>query len=153
MLRQPQMLTSSVRLLLLMLLVAALALPAVAEPARVENGPTPRDGIDQLELEEIWRHGGEDDEDVLFGLVSSVITDADGLLYVLDSQLAQVNVFSPDGELVEIIELPGHPFFLAVQFHPELKSRPNRPHPIFEAFVAAAVTHQTSSRDAAAMGG
>lgn len=107
MLRQPQMLTSSVRLLLLMLLVAALALPAVAEPARVENGPTPSDGIDQLELEEIWRHGGEDDEDVLFGLVSSVITDADGNLYVLDSQLAQINVFSPDGELMDILGRQG----------------------------------------------
>ncbi len=57
---------------------------------------------------------------------------------------------SPDGELVEIIELPGHPFFLAVQFHPELKSRPNRPHPIFEAFVAAAVAHQGGGEGAAA---
>jgi len=57
---------------------------------------------------------------------------------------------SPDGELVEIIELPDHPFFLAVQFHPELKSRPNRPHPIFEAFVAAAVAHEHGMRDAAA---
>ncbi len=49
---------------------------------------------------------------------------------------------SPDGRLVEIIELPGHPFFIAVQFHPELKSRPNRPHPLFERFVAEAVAHQ-----------
>jgi len=60
---------------------------------------------------------------------------------------------SPDGELVEIIELPDHPFFLAVQFHPELKSRPNRPHPIFKAFVASAVAHMNSARDAAAVGG
>jgi len=45
---------------------------------------------------------------------------------------------SPDGELVEMIELPDHPFFLATQFHPELKSRPTRPHPLFGAFVAAA---------------
>jgi len=45
---------------------------------------------------------------------------------------------SPDGNLVEMIELPDHPFFLATQFHPELKSRPNRPHPLFGAFVAAA---------------
>ena len=45
---------------------------------------------------------------------------------------------SPDGQLVEIIELPDHPFFLATQFHPELKSRPTRPHPLFAAFVAAA---------------
>jgi CTP synthase len=45
---------------------------------------------------------------------------------------------SPDGRLVEIIELPEHPFFVAVQFHPELKSRPERPHPLFRSFVAAA---------------
>ncbi|MBK6733273.1 MAG: CTP synthase [bacterium] len=52
---------------------------------------------------------------------------------------------SPDGNLVEIMELPGHPFFIAAQFHPELKSRPRRPHPLFRSFVAAAVVH----RDAA----
>jgi len=45
---------------------------------------------------------------------------------------------SPDGELVEMVELPNHPFFLATQFHPELKSRPTRPHPLFAAFVRAA---------------
>ena len=46
---------------------------------------------------------------------------------------------SPDGGLVEIIELPDHPWFLGCQFHPELKSRPTRPHPLFAAFVAAAL--------------
>jgi CTP synthase len=46
---------------------------------------------------------------------------------------------SPDGSLVEIIELPDHPWFVGCQFHPELKSRPNRPHPLFAAFIAAAV--------------
>jgi CTP synthase len=45
---------------------------------------------------------------------------------------------SPDDHLVEIIELPDHPFFIAVQFHPELKSRPLRPHPLFSALVRAA---------------
>jgi len=45
---------------------------------------------------------------------------------------------SPDGRLVEIIELPEHPFFVAGQFHPELKSRPTRPHPLFRDFVGAA---------------
>jgi CTP synthase len=56
---------------------------------------------------------------------------------------------SPDGTLVEILELPAHPFFIAVQFHPELKSRPNRPHPLFREFVAAAVTHQNERQAAA----
>jgi CTP synthase len=45
---------------------------------------------------------------------------------------------SPDGRLVEIIELPDHPWFLAVQFHPEFTSRPNRPQPLFREFVRAA---------------
>jgi CTP synthase len=44
---------------------------------------------------------------------------------------------SPDGRLVEMIELRDHPFFVASQFHPEFRSRPDRPHPIFRAFVAA----------------
>lgn len=46
---------------------------------------------------------------------------------------------SPDGRLVEAVEIPDHPFFLGVQFHPEFKSRPNRPHPCFQAFVHAAL--------------
>ena len=46
---------------------------------------------------------------------------------------------SPDGRLVEVIELPGHPWFAACQFHPELKSRPNRAHPLFREFIRAAV--------------
>jgi CTP synthase len=46
---------------------------------------------------------------------------------------------SPDGRLVEMIELPGHPFFIATQFHPEFSSRPNAPHPLFTGFVQAAV--------------
>ena len=56
---------------------------------------------------------------------------------------------SPDGELVEMLELPAHPFFLAVQFHPELKSRPRRPHPLFREFVGAAVARQERLRDEA----
>lgn len=46
---------------------------------------------------------------------------------------------SPDGRIVEMIEIPSHPFFLATQAHPELKSRPNRPHPLFLGFVGAAI--------------
>ena len=49
---------------------------------------------------------------------------------------------SPDGGLVEIIELPDHPWFLGCQFHPELKSRPNRPHPLFVGFVGAAMNQR-----------
>ena len=46
---------------------------------------------------------------------------------------------SPDGLLPEIIELPDHPWFIGVQFHPELKSRPFEPHPLFASFIHAAV--------------
>jgi CTP synthase len=46
---------------------------------------------------------------------------------------------SPDGELPEIVELKGHPWFIGVQFHPELKSKPFAPHPLFASFIAAAV--------------
>ena len=48
---------------------------------------------------------------------------------------------SPDGRLVEYIELRDHPWFVATQAHPELKSRPNRPHPLFRDFVGAAASH------------
>ena len=51
---------------------------------------------------------------------------------------------SPDGHLVEMVELPGHPWFVGVQFHPELKSRPNRAHPLFRDFVAAAAKRKIS---------
>jgi len=51
---------------------------------------------------------------------------------------------SPDGGLVEIVELSEHPFFIATQFHPELKSRPTRPHPLFAAFVGAAIERRES---------
>jgi CTP synthase len=52
---------------------------------------------------------------------------------------------SPDGRFVEIVELPGHPWYLAVQFHPEFKSRPTSPHPLFAAFIAAAYEHKTGN--------
>ena len=47
---------------------------------------------------------------------------------------------SPDGVLPEIIELADHPWFIGVQFHPELKSRPFKPHPLFASFIEAALT-------------
>ena len=58
---------------------------------------------------------------------------------------------SPDGKFVEVVELPDHPWFVAVQFHPEFQSKPRRPHPLFARFVAAthrhklAATRQTAS--------
>jgi CTP synthase len=51
----------------------------------------------------------------------------------------EVSGWSPDGRLPEIMEIPDHPWFIGVQFHPELKSRPLQPHPLFTSFIAAAV--------------
>ncbi|MBI4542813.1 MAG: CTP synthase [Gemmatimonadetes bacterium] len=57
---------------------------------------------------------------------------------------------SPDGSLVEIIELPEHPWYIGCQFHPELKSRPTRPHPLFAGFIAAACEVRRRRGDARA---
>ena len=46
---------------------------------------------------------------------------------------------SPNGKLVEIVEVPEHPWYVGVQFHPEFKSRPNRAHPLFSGFIAASL--------------
>ena len=60
---------------------------------------------------------------------------------------------SPDGQLVEIVELPAHPWFIGCQFHPELQSRPTRPHPLFAGFIAAAAKakHVRASRSGRAL--
>jgi CTP synthase len=52
---------------------------------------------------------------------------------------------SPDDRLVEMIELTNHPYFVACQFHPELKSRPDRPHPLFVGFVDASLNHSEAA--------
>ena len=59
---------------------------------------------------------------------------------------------SPDGLLVEIIELPEHPWFVGVQFHPEFKSQPIRPHPLFAAFIGAALEHRKRASEPSAPG-
>ena len=57
----------------------------------------------------------------------------------LEAAGLKVSGVSPDGKLVEIVELPKHPYFIACQFHPEFKSRPTAPHPLFNGLVAAAL--------------
>ena len=58
----------------------------------------------------------------------------------------KVSGTSPDGRLVEIVELPGHPYFIAGQFHPEFKSRPTEPHPLFEGLVRSALKTMKSEK-------
>ena len=53
---------------------------------------------------------------------------------------------SPDGKFVEIAEMPGHPWYVAVQFHPEFKSKPLRPHPLFAGFVEASHQRRLAAR-------
>jgi CTP synthase len=64
---------------------------------------------------------------------------------VLADKGLRVSGRSPDGKFVEIAELPGHPWFLAVQFHPEFQSKPLRPHPLFQSFVEASHRHKTGT--------
>lgn len=73
----------------------------------VRSGAEPRDGVETLEVEELWRVGGEDDEDNIFGLITRVIADEDGMVYLLDTQLSQVNVFTPDGEFSHTLSREG----------------------------------------------
>jgi CTP synthase len=61
---------------------------------------------------------------------------------ILESTGLRFSGMSPDGVLPEIIERPDHPWFIGVQYHPELKSKPFAPHPLFAGFIAAAV-HQS----------
>ena len=57
-----------------------------------------------------------------------------------------ISGINPRRNLVEIIELKNHPWFLAVQFHPEFQSKPNRAHPLFAAFIAAAIKNQRGGK-------
>ena len=68
---------------------------------------------------------------------------------VLEDNGMMLSGLSPDGRVVEMIELPDHPFFIATQAHPELKSRPNRPHPLFRGFVEAAISLHESQDSSA----
>lgn len=63
---------------------------------------------------------------------------------VLQEHGMMLSGISPDGRIVEMIELPDHPWFVATQAHPELKSRPNRPHPLFRGFIEASLKYQKS---------
>ena len=64
----------------------------------------------------------------------------------LEAAGLKVSGTSPDGTLVEIVELPGHPYFIAGQFHPEFKSRPTAPHPLFDGLVAAALKQKKGAK-------
>jgi CTP synthase len=95
-----------------------------AYPCVLQPGSLARSIYDAARISERHRHRYE------VNIRYKPILEENGLLF---------SGMSPDGTLPEIVELPGHPWFIGVQFHPELKSRPLRPHPLFASFIAAAV--------------
>ena len=102
-----------------------------AYPCRLTRGSRAAEIYGQPEVSERHRHRYE---------VSNKYRD----LFVQNGM--RLSGLSPDGQLVEIIELPAHPWFIGCQFHPELQSRPTRPHPLFAGFIAAAVKAKRSRK-------
>jgi CTP synthase len=98
-----------------------------AYPARLRPGSRAAQAYGTTDISERHRHRWE---------VSNAYRD------LLAEHGLRLSGQSPDGGLVEIIELPDHPWFVGCQFHPELKSRPNRPHPLFVAFIGAAMNQR-----------
>lgn len=95
-----------------------------AYPCKLKSGSLVGAIYDECEIEERHRHRYEVNIDYIAKLEES------GLVF---------SGMSPDGELPEIVEIPDHPWFVGVQFHPELKSKPFEPHPLFTSFIKAAV--------------
>lgn len=95
-----------------------------AYPARLRPGSLAATIYQSLDISERHRHRYEVNTSYIPRL------EAAGLIF---------SGMSPDGRLPEIVELSGHPWFIGVQFHPELKSRPFQPHPLFAGFIGAAV--------------
>ena len=103
-----------------------------AYPARLTRGSKTSEVYGSAEISERHRHRYE---------VSNKYRD----LFVENG--LRLSGVSPDGQLVEIIEYPQHPWFIGCQFHPELKSRPTRAHPLFAGFIAAAVRAKRQRRE------
>jgi len=66
---------------------------------------------------------------------------------ILTKNGMKISGTSPDGSIVETVEIPENDFFVGVQFHPEFKSRPNRAHPLFKGFIAAALKKTENVND------
>jgi CTP synthase len=100
-----------------------------AQPTRLEPGSLAGNCYGKTEISERHRHRYE------FNNVYRQQFAAHGMRF---------SGTSPDGSLVEVIELPEHPWFLAVQYHPEFKSKPTAPQPLFAGFIGAAVARSKS---------
>ncbi|HUJ16876.1 MAG TPA: CTP synthase [Nitrospirota bacterium] len=102
-----------------------------AYPCRIEQGTFAYEAYHAVEISERHRHRYE------FNNRYKDVLKKAGLI---------ISGTSPDGELVEIVELRGHPWFLGCQFHPEFKSTPRKPHPLFTAFIQASLKHKEQVR-------
>jgi CTP synthase len=98
---------------------------------RLEPGSLAQQAYAQAEINERHRHRYEFNREY-----ESTLT-AGGL---------RITGSTPDATYVEIVEIPGHPFFLGCQFHPEFKSKPLEPHPLFVAFIKAAYDRRISQQ-------
>ncbi len=98
-------------------------------PCQLTSASLAHEAYGELEIGERHRHRYEFNQDYMEQL------EAGGL---------QITGRSPDGKLVEIVEIKDHPWFLGCQFHPEFKSRPTEPHPLFRRFIEAALCYRSS---------
>ena len=98
-----------------------------AYPCRIEENTLAREAYQEENISERHRHRYEFNNEFKAKLVEN------GLV---------ISGSSPDRELVEIVELSDHPWFLGCQFHPEFKSRPRHPHPLFREFVKASAANR-----------
>ncbi|HLX73566.1 MAG TPA: CTP synthase [Terriglobales bacterium] len=103
-----------------------------AWPCKIEPGTLAHKVYGQLEISERHRHRYEFNREYEGPLTAA------GL---------RISGSTPDGTYVEMVEIPGHPYFLGCQFHPEFKSKPLEPHPLFKAFVGAAYQHGLRQRE------
>ncbi len=100
-------------------------------PCRLEPGSFAAEAYGSIEIHERHRHRYE------FNREYEGTLQAAGL---------RVSGRTPDSVYVEVVEIPGHPWFLGCQFHPEFKSKPLAPHPLFRAFIGASIAHQERRR-------
>lgn len=100
-------------------------------PCTIQEGTLAEKIYEKTEVEERHRHRYEFNNEYREQL------EAAGMIF---------SGTSPDGRLVEMVELKEHPFFIACQFHPEFLSRPNRPQPIFKSFIEAALLQQNKTK-------
>jgi CTP synthase len=109
-----------------------------AYPCVLEDGTLARRTYKQKKIAERHRHRYE------FNNAYREKLEAGGLV---------LSGVSPDNGLVEIVELKNHPWFLGCQFHPEFKSRPMDPHPLFKGFIKAALEQRSRRSEAPLLGG